>query len=398
MRGLIVVTIITSWGTGVLLAQDPTATNLFTVSPTISVATGTKSQQMYSGSTIVSHIASRAYCDVMTRQFGVLGGASDSITQSKVAPITPAVDVITNDFGGGYLQGFGARKDIGKDTNGAPLSDVKLTQNFVSGSADYYMNNSLGMGLQQSYTVGWERYLTACPDRYITEDKLKELKAKGKNPESPHLFVAFGLSAGYSDQRLYHTAAHVRSVILPASLQGSYVWQGDKQADGTKKPPKGILSAQISYTPLLNELHAYQVYETSSFTIPTGWTNVTVAFTQTDYYLNNAPSSYKRNYASEGIVLTWTIPAPKPPVNAAAAVGACYTVDKSSHLFCYDSISQNGCIPPSVFRSGASCGAVGSRLLYQTVSNEPTIQMPGLEEREAIRSGTDKNQQTQKNQ
>jgi hypothetical protein len=26
------------------------------------------------------------------------------------------------------------------------------------------MNNSLGLGMQQSYTVGFQRYLTRCPD------------------------------------------------------------------------------------------------------------------------------------------------------------------------------------------------------------------------------------------
>jgi hypothetical protein len=375
---------------------DPSSMNLFTISPTLSVSTGTKSQQMYSGDTILSHVWSRAYCDVKTQQFGVVGGASDSITSSNVAPTTPAVDVITNDFGASYQRGILHRDEAPLlSTGGVKTKDdqgrnVRLTRIFLSASADYYMNNSLGLGLQQSYTVGFERYLTACPDAVPLGKDGKPLRdAKGHIilPKPRSWFLAFGVSGGFINERLYDTTPRVQSAILPVSIQGSRIWQGKEVTDANgntyRNPPKMIFSAQVSYTPLFSDLHSYQLYETTAFTIPTGWANVNLAFTQTDYYLNNAPASFKRNYAIEGVVLTWTLPMPKPPVNTVEDRGACYTVDKSSHVFCYDSIQANGCIAPSVFRKGAMCGAnPGIQPFEMSITQEPRIVVPSsLEEK-----------------
>jgi hypothetical protein len=143
---------------------------------------------------------------------------------------------------------------------------------------------------------------------------MKDKAGKFILPKPQKYFLAFGVSGGFVNERLYHTASHVQSGILPISLQGSRIWQGDEAVDenkndlGYRKAPKMIVSAQVSYTPLFSDLHNYQLYETTSFTIPTGWNNVNLSFTQTDYYLNNAPASYKRNYAAEGVVLTVTFP------------------------------------------------------------------------------------------
>jgi hypothetical protein len=329
-------------------ATNPDATTLFTVAPAISLVSGTKQQQTYTGNAILSHVNSHAYCDVDTTQLGVLASASDSITKSGTSP---AIAVVSDDFGGDFLHGILAGRKTATDANGQPTK-TRLTQNFASLTSHFFINNSLGVGLQQSYVAEYQRYLRPCQ---------KELVATvGKRAVAPvRFFSSVGIGAGYTDQRLYATTPHTRSTILPLSAQFTYLWPSSDE----KNPPKGILSAQIGYTPFLNDLHAYQISEAASFQIPTGWTNVSLTLQQTDLYMNNAPHGFKRNYQTEGILITFTIPKSKPSQSADVDKGACYTADKSSHLYCYNAETKNACLAPSIFRPRATCSTSGIYVL-----------------------------------
>jgi hypothetical protein len=335
---------------GAVLAQQvlPVRTSTaFSGSPSLSNASGTKLQQVYTGTALFSTIKSAEYCDARTRQIGVFGTVSDSVTKS--AATSPAVAVIADEAGANFLHGLPGENYVDKDAKNhpsVPHIDHQLTQNFVSLSSDFYINNSIGIALQQFYTVGYQRYLTAC----ATTDEAK------------HLFSSVGIGAGFADQRLYNTTARVNSAIVPLTAQASYVFL----AKDSSKSPHAIVSLQVGYTPFLNDLHAYQVFENSTVLFPTALQFMTVQFQQTDYYVNNAPRPDKRNYHTEALQLTFTFSYNNPKITTIEPAkydkGACYTADKSSHLFCYNAASQNACLPPSIFRPDAVCSSVGHSL------------------------------------
>ena len=307
------------------------STKLVAVSPSVALIDGTKKQQLYTGTALLSEVKSGFYCDARTRQIGVLGTASDSRTKSETTPATVLVsDEASVDFLGGT---FGHEH---YDEANPKNKDALLTQNFLALDADYFVNNSLGIGLQQEYTIEYQRYLRSCKPRI-----------------APHYFFSsVGAGVGYANQRLYKTSSHTQSAIIPLSGQFSYIWPNGKRA------PKAILSAQIGYTPFLSDLSAYQIYENASLQLPTQWRHLTVSLTQMDLYVNNAPTGFKRNYQSGGIQFTLSNATPPPPSTSVLS-GACYTADHASHLYCYDAIGQSACVPPSVFRANAHCSSPG---------------------------------------
>jgi hypothetical protein len=312
-------------------AVQESSTKLVAVSPSVALISGTKKQQLYTGSAILSDVRSAFYCDARTRQIGVLGSASDSRTKSET---TPATVLVSDEAGVDFLSGMPGHQKY-DDTN-PKNKDAMLTQNFLALSADYFLNNSLGIGLQQEYTLEYQRYLRSC-----------------KPGTTPHrFFSSVGVGIGYANQRLYKTPSTVQSVITPLSGQFSYIWPNGKRA------PKAILSAQIGFTPFPSDLGAYQIYENASLQLPTQWRHLTISLTQMDLYVNNAPTGFKRNYQSGGIQFTISNATPPPPT-AGAVSGACYTADRASHLYCYDAFSQSACVPPSVFRASAHCSAPG---------------------------------------
>ena len=296
----------------------------FLVSPSISWVTTTQNQSQEGGMSLLSFVKSRSFCDRKTIQYGLLGSASDSNTSSSSGP---SIVLASNDLHADGLVGFGG-------SHSGDTQHIDVTRNYLSAYSDMFMNNSLGIGLQQAYAINYQRYLSPCvsvmkPERFFSS-------------------VAAGL--GYVNQRLYSTSARTDSAVAPLSAQMSYVITNLGQA------PKMIVSAQGGYTPFLNKLHAYQAYANVSLQIPTRFPFLTVSLNEMDLYMNNAPASFKRNYESGSFQLTFSLGRstntnPKYP-------GACYTADTLSHLYCYDQVAASECSPPSVFRPGARCSVI----------------------------------------
>ena len=178
-------------------------------------------------------------------------------------------------------------------------------------------------------------------------------------------FASVSAGAGFVDQRLYATSSKVNSMVIPLSGQFSYILTNPKQ------PPKLIFSLQGGYTPLPNDMHAYQADINTSFQIPTRWPFLTLSINEMDFYMNNAPGGFKRNYQSGSVQLTLSFGGSTntPP----ATPGACYTADTLNHLYCYDQIAASECSAPSVFRPGGRCSAAG---IGPAVSPPPASQTP----------------------
>lgn len=324
-------------------ARSQTASTMYSVSTTDSYTSGTKQSQTYTGSALVSHVNSDNFCDPRTLQYGVYGTASDSI--SKSAPVggtVTTVPVIANDATADLMWGFGGKAPSGPAVIGTPS---KRTDNFLSASATYYMNNSLGVGLEQMYVGTYQRYLTRC---------------NGLSANT--FFAAATIGVGFADQRLYATPTTLRSAVLPIGAQATW-FKKPKDSRPTNKPatvlatkaPPVIISGQVGYTPFLNDLHAYQILESVNVVFPTEFKALTVVVQQSNTYLNNAPATFKRDFQTYGIQLSFSLGG-TPPATPSSTPGACYTADKSSHMFCYAAESQSACVAPAIFRQGASCG------------------------------------------
>jgi hypothetical protein len=295
------------------------------ISPSVSWVTSTQNQTLMGGSALISGVKSRSYCDVRTRQVGVVGSASDSITSSTG---TTSTVLASNDIRADGLFGFAGNK-----TDNANREHIDTTKNYFSVDADFFMNNSVGIGLQQQYAANYTRYIRACSS------------VQG----SQRFFASLSVGAGFVDERLYATTNRLNSMVIPVSGQFSYILTNPKQ------PPKLIFSLQGGYAPLPNDPHAYQADINASLQIPTRWPALTLAINEMDFYMNNAPTGFRRNYQSGSFQLTVSFGGSTntPP----AAAGACYTADTLNHLYCYDQIAASECSPPSVFRPNARCSA-----------------------------------------
>lgn len=307
-------------------AQDSKAAKSFepsfVISPSITWITGTQDQTQWAGSTMLSTVRSSTFCSADTRQFGVIGNASDSRTESSGS--SPTL-IVSNDLRADFLTGIFGRS--------AKAGGLKLTRNFFSTEADVFINNGLGIGLQQEYVANYQRYLRPCVS--VTEKE--------------RLFGSITAGIGGVIERLYSTSSTIKSAVLPVSAQGSYI------VSNKSNQPKVLLSAEVGYMPLLNDLHAYQVYGNASLQVPTKLSFLSISFNEMDLYMNNAPTGHKRNYQSGSfqLIFAWGGSVSTP----ATEEGACYTADTLNHLYCYDHIANSECAPPSVFRPLAQCAA-----------------------------------------
>lgn len=302
----------------------------YAVSPSLSWISTTQNQTNYGGSALVSATRSREYCDGKTQQMGIVGTASDSNTSSPGAASTL---IASNDVHADYMRGVGGSSD-------GDHGHIGITQNYVSGFADVFMNNSLGIGLQQEYGANYQRYIKGCRSAVPKKDQPTEV------------FPSVTIGFGYMDQRLYSTTARVQSSILPVSSQITFIKRK------SQKPPMWFASLQAGYTPALNDIRAYQAFANGTFTLPTPYKSLTVTAGELDVYLNNAPSGFKRNYQSGSLQInySWARNSAHPDNSDFSAYsGACYTADTLNHLYCYDQVVGSECSAPGVFRLGARC-------------------------------------------
>jgi hypothetical protein len=215
------------------------------------------------------------------------------------------------------------------------------TQQYFSTVADFMDNNSLGVGLQQVYSADYRYDLTKC-----------------SNSKEHRVFASVGIGAGFMDQRLYSTANTLKAAVLPLSAQVSYL--------ALKKsglPPKLIVYGLAGYMPVLTDTRAYQVSGAVGVQVPTGISWLTVNFTETDLYMNNAPTGFKRNYQNGSVALTFSLPSPPEkvsnPLLPPSTWGACYTTDKVARVYCYDQVTSDACAPPNIFRGKEVCATNG---------------------------------------
>ena len=305
------------------------------VAPTLSWTTGTQTQTISGGNMVLSAVHSSSYCDAGLRQFGLAASASDTGT-TKLGASTINVD--NNDVKLNFTSGLPGYTD--------PNDAQEKTRSYVSAVADFMDNNSLGVGLQQVYVADYRFYLNKCSDA----------QAAGKT----RVFSSVGIGAGYMDQRLYATTNTLKAAVLPLSAQVSFL-VGQKSGI----PPKLIVYGLAGYMPVLTDLHAYQVSGTAGLQIPTKIPWLTVNLTETDLYMNNAPTGFKRNYQNGSVALTFTFPAPPAkqsnPALPPGAGGACYAADKIARVYCYDEVTADACAPPNLFRAGEVCATVGGQ-------------------------------------
>jgi hypothetical protein len=244
------------------------------------------------------------------------------------------------------------------------------TSNYFGLGADFFGNNSLGLGLQQTYTVNYQRYLKKCDDYKDVEDakEAQRNESIATNKPAPlrtkdsRFFASVGIGAGYMNQRLYLTQGKLSAAVLPLSAQFSYL-----QGKTSGIPPKLRWYAQLGYMPVLTDLHAYQLGAIAGLLIPTPLRWLTVNLTETDLYMNNAPAGFKRNYQNGSISFIFTAPRPPPkvptPYVPQNAKGACYGGDKLARLYCYDDVTSDVCTPPSLFRASQHCASAGTGAL-----------------------------------
>jgi hypothetical protein len=329
------------------------------VAPSLSWTTGTQVQTISGGSVLLSGVKSQSFCDSEMRQFGIAANASD--TETTKAGTTSNID-------NNELKLNGTMATFPRGPQGKQYSNVYLGAN-----ADFFDNNLLGIGLQQTYTAQAQFYFRSCEDKATPDPKHKDLP-------KPRWFASAGIGAGYMNQRLYATPNKLSAAVLPFSLQVSYL-QGNK----TGIPPKLIWYALVGYMPVLTDLHAYQLGAAAGLQIPTRYPWLTFSLTETDLYMNNAPPKFKRNYQNGTVSAVLTFP--KPPEKIAnpalpeSAKGSCYGGDKLARLFCYDNVTADACAPPNMFRALQHCPSSG------------TGTVPTLEDRTALLKKTEDGKQ-----
>jgi hypothetical protein len=315
------------------------------VAPTLAWTTGTQTQTISGGNMLISSLRSRSYCDADMVQFGIGASASDTGT-TKLGASTINVD--NNDLKLNATRGAFRAPD-------AINPNKMITHSYIGVDADFMDNNSLGVGLQQTYAVEYQYYFRRC-----TGDPWDPKDPKRKQPPR-RVFASVGIGAGFMNQRLYATHDKLEAAVLPLSAQFSYL-SGLEQG----KAPKFIWYALFGYLPVLTDMHAYQVSTTAGVQIPTRIPWLTLSFTETDVYMNNAPNHFLRNYQNGSISLSFSFPASKAkPVD----VGACYAADKLARLYCYDEVTIDSCSPPNTFRPLHHCATPGTNPAFANAAD-----------------------------
>ena len=335
-------------------SKKPVFETAATIQPSFSWASGTQNQTIYGGSGLLSAAKSESFCDPAMQQLGIAATASDSKTakSAKAGGGAPSY-IYTNDVKLDAMTGLGSRA---RPKDGS----LPWTAHFVAVDADFFENNSLGIGLQKSFAAQYQFDL-GC-------------KLNRASPDLPkRFFASFGVGAGYMNQRLYKTVGSVNGAILPISAQFSYLIGGDKKSDTTadksrdtagdksksdqKGPPKLIWSTSLGYVPVLNNNQAYQLSGIMSVQIPTQIRWLTISLSDTDLYANNAPVGHKRNYNNGTISLQFSFP-PKPKTPPKDA-GACYGGDKLQRIYCFEGVTSDACTGTNIFREDGKCSSAG---------------------------------------
>lgn len=330
-------------------AQDATNDKYFqpaiSVAPSLAYAMGTTKQQVFGGSALISEVHSTSYCDNGLIQFGIAASSSDTTTTSATGTVT---SIDENDLAADVTHAIGS-KDNAKQ--------------YLGLIADFYGNNSVGLGLQQTVAAQYQYYFGRCPPPVSPSQP----RGSYDDPAKGRWFGSVVVDAGLSNQRLYKTPAKLNDFALPVSFLISYLRYGDKVEDkipGADKnlryAPKFLAYVGLGYRPVFPDMHAYQISGFSGVQIPTGVRELTVNLTESDLYLNNAPVGTKRNYQSGTVSLVFSIPpkpliAPAPSNNGKVEVGACYGGDKLQRLYCYDNVTASECLAPNLFRQGGRC-------------------------------------------
>jgi hypothetical protein len=308
--------------------------NFFAViAPTLSETTGTQTQTVAGGNTLLTTVKSNSYCDGGLRQFGLAANASDTSTTKINAP---TISLDNNEVRLDATTGI-----FGKNVDDRNKSLGSSTSNYLGVNADFFGNNSLGIGLQQTYAIEFQHYLRRCSE----------------NVGDHRTFVSVGIGAGFMNQRLYQTASTANIAVLPLSAQFSYL------VGKPKTPPKLIFYALAGYLPGLNNTHAYQLSGIAGLQIPTKYPWLTVNLTESELYMNNAPTAFRKNYQNGSVALVFTIPGNPPkqpnPAETEEHKGACYGGDKLARLYCFDDVTYDACPPPNMFRQNQKCSASG---------------------------------------
>jgi hypothetical protein len=333
---LLLVSMTASRGLGQITAHGYDVSG--TIAPTLSETTGTQTQTIAGGSTLLSAVKSRSYCDPSMHQFGLAANASDTAT-TKVGAST--INLGNNDVRFDFTSGIWGRVD----DHGKPY-----TKNYLGVNADFFGNNSLGLGLQQTYTVEYQFYLSKCSETSKDDPK-----------NDPRIFASVGVGAGFMSQRLYKTADSLNTAVLPLSAQFSYL-------SGVRPgiPPKAIWYALLGYMPTLNNTNAYQLSGVAGVQLPTKYRWLTVNISESELYMNNAPAGFRKNYQNGSVALIFTfpknpekVPSPATPKTKISR-GACYGGDKLARLYCYDDVTKDACAPPNLFRAGGRCTSSGA--------------------------------------
>lgn len=289
------------------------------LAPNLSWTTGTQRQTIFGGSALLSSVHSKSYCDPKLTQFGFAASASDTTT-TKVGG-TPT-----------YLDNNNVRLDATRGVFGA-----KNTRSYLGADADFFENNSLGVGLQQIYAAKYQYYFAPCSEE----------------PQERRWFASVGIGAGFLRQRLYSTASPLNTAALPVTAQVSYL-QGLTKG----KAPKLMWYALLGYMPSLTETHAYQLSAVAGVQIPTSISWLKISLSDSDLYMENAPSGHRRNYQNGTVSLVLSLPRAKDS-GGKSVTGACYGGDKLQRLYCYDKVTSDACAPPNMFRPNSVCSSAG---------------------------------------
>ncbi len=321
-----------------------------TIAPSLSWTTGTQKQMILGGSALLSVVHAESYCDPHALQFGIAADASNTSTQ-KLGGTPVLLD--NNDLNANVMRGvFGARKKA----DGAESTD---THHYLGVDSDLFINNSLGIGLQQIYAAEYQYYFAKCNEGDAVNRK-KRTAVDPKKLTNERLFASAGFGAGFMDQRLYSTPNTVQEAVLPISAQVSYLMGKE-----TGKPPKLIWYGIVKFLPVPANMHAYQLSILGSLQIPTPYRWLTLSLNENDLYMNNAPTGHKRNYQNGTVSFVFSYPRkqpkqsgskPSPDPNAPVSVtGACFGGDKLARLYCYDDVTIDECSAPNMFRSDMRC-------------------------------------------